>query len=149
MSRRTGWVGAGVLAAAVFAAAPVAAKEYQVAMLDRGPDGAMVFSPGFVKVAPGDTVRFVPRDKGHNAESVTQLTPKGAPTVKGKINEEVVVRFQTPGLYGFKCFPHFGMGMVSLVQVGAATNRADFTKQAQSVPPFAKARLNKYLAQVR
>lgn len=137
------------LASVLAASAPASAKEYKVAMLDRGPDGAMVFSPGFVKVAPGDTVRFLPRDKGHNAESIAQLTPKGAATFKGAVNQELVVRFSTPGLYGYKCFPHFGMGMVGVVQVGTATDVAGFTKSAQTVPPFAKARLNKYLSQVR
>lgn len=136
------------LASVLAAGAPASAKEYRVAMLDRGPEGAMVFSPAFVKVAPGDTVRFVPRDTGHNAESVPQLTPKGAAAFKGGINQELVVRFSLPGLYGYKCFPHFGMGMVGLVQVGTPTDVAGFTKSAQAVPPFAKARLNKYLSQV-
>ena len=35
---------------------------------EQGQDGAvMVFEPAFVKIAPGDTVKFVATDKGHNA----------------------------------------------------------------------------------
>jgi len=30
------------------------------------------------------------------------------------------VAFTEPGLYGIKCLPHYAMGMVMLVQVGAA-----------------------------
>ena len=38
----------------------------------------MVFEPSFVKIAPGDTVRFVSTDKGHNAETIKGMLPEGA-----------------------------------------------------------------------
>ncbi|MBS0240106.1 MAG: pseudoazurin [Proteobacteria bacterium] len=82
----------------------------------------MAFEPGFLKVEPGDTVKFVPTDKGHNAESVDKVWPEGVPQVKGDFSKEVVFSAAKDGLYVFKCLPHFGMGMVALVQVGKPVN---------------------------
>jgi pseudoazurin len=137
-----------ILAGLSLAAAPASAKEYQVRMLNKGSDGRlMVFEPAFVKVAPGDTVRFVPADKGHNAESLPGMLPAGAAPFKGKINEELVVRFGKAGLYGYKCLPHAGMGMVGLVQVGAATNRAQAATAA--VPGLGKKKMGELLTKVQ
>jgi len=109
----------------------------------------MAFAPGFVRIAPGDTVRFVPKDKSHNAESLPQLTPQGAAKFKGAINQELVVRFDKPGLYGFKCLPHLFMGMVGLIQVGAPVNRAAVVAEVAKLPPVARKRMTAYLAQVK
>ena len=136
-------------ALAAVAASPAAAKEWQVAMVNRSPEGAMSFYPAYVKIAPGDSVRFVARDKSHNAESIAKLTPAGAALFKGKLNQDVVVRFVKPGLYGYKCLPHLGMGMVGLVQVGSAVNAAPFRAGLASLPPLARNRLIADLKRVR
>jgi pseudoazurin len=110
-----------ILAAAAllaFAAAPAMAANFEVHMLNKGADGAMVFEPALTKVAVGDTVTFIPTDKGHNAETLKEILPEGAETFKGAMGKEVVVTFTQPGAYGVKCAPHFGMGMVALVVVG-------------------------------
>ena len=44
----------------------------------------MVFEPALVKVAPGDTVKFVATDKGHNAETIKGMLPDGARDVRRK-----------------------------------------------------------------
>ena len=99
-------------------------------MLNKGSDGApMVFEPSFVKIAPGDTVKFIATDKSHNAEGIAGMLPEGTQPFVGKMNEDVVVKFDQPGLYGVKCKPHYGMGMVGLVVVGAPTNE----QQAKAV----------------
>ena len=141
---------AAALAAATLAASPAAAKEHQVKMLNKGSDGKlMVFEPAFIKVAPGDTVKFLATQKGHNAESVAGMAPAGTPAFKGKINEEIVVRFSKPGVYGYKCLPHVGMGMVGVVQVGNASNKAAATAAAQKLPGIGKKRMNELLAQAK
>jgi pseudoazurin len=113
-----------VLAAALAlgAAAPALAAEVEVKMLDRGAAGMMVFEPALVKIAPGDTVRFVPTAKGHNVETIAGMLPDDAEPIAGKINQEVVVSFGQAGVYGIKCKPHYGMGMVGLIVVGDAGN---------------------------
>ncbi|HLJ71666.1 MAG TPA: pseudoazurin [Roseiarcus sp.] len=109
------------IAAAAFSLAASAA-EVQVKMLNKGADGAFVFEPALVKIAPGDTIRFVPTDKGHNVESIAGMIPEGAAPFSGKMGEETVVVFEKPGVYGYKCKPHYPMGMVGLVVVGAPGN---------------------------
>ncbi|MGO6834345.1 pseudoazurin, partial [Rhizobium ruizarguesonis] len=56
-------VPAAVAAVLVASAAPSMAADHQIQLLNKGADGVMVFEPGFVKIAPGDTVTFVPTDK--------------------------------------------------------------------------------------
>ena len=67
-------------------------------MLNKGKDGAMVFEPAGVKIAAGDTVTFIPTDKGHNAESIKGMIPDGATEFKGKnvlIVDDSIVRGTT------------------------------------------------------
>ena len=47
-------------AAAIALASPAAAADHVVKMLNKGKAGTMVFEPALVKVAPGDTVTFIP-----------------------------------------------------------------------------------------
>src|SRR5882757_2995438 len=113
------------------------AAEVEVKMLNRGGDGAaMVFEPALVKVAPGDTVKFVATDKGHNAETIKGMLPADAAPFVGKSGEDVAVTFDKPGVYGVKCLPHYGMGMVAMVVVGTPTN----LDEAKAVPQVGKAK---------
>jgi pseudoazurin len=130
-------------------AAPASAKQWEVKMLNKGATGAMVFEPAFIKIAPGDTVKFVASDKSHNAESIPGLIPAGAAPFKGKMNEDVVVPFSTPGLYAYKCMPHMGMGMVGLVEVKSAGNKDAVAVGTGKLPALAKAKFEKLLLQAK
>ena len=112
------------LAVAIFSlvAGPALAANHEVQMLNKGAEGAMVFEPDFVSAAPGDTIRFVPTDKGHNVETIKGMTPEGAEPFKSKFNEEFTVTLDKEGIYGVKCAPHYGMGMVALIEVGEPVN---------------------------
>ena len=124
------------------------AAEHEVRMLNKGPEGQpMQFDPAFLKIEPGDTVTFVPTDKGHNSESILEMIPEGAETWKGKINEEITVTFDVEGIYGYKCMPHFGLGMVGLIQVGDSTENLDSAETAK-LPGKAKTRMAELIAQV-
>ena len=114
----------GAAAAAVLAV-PAAAKDVTVHMLNKGKAGMMVFEPALVKIAPGDTVTFVPTDKSLNVESIPGMIPAGAKPFKSAMSQPLKVTFNQAGVYGFKCMPHYAMGMVGLVVVGnAGTNLA-------------------------
>lgn len=126
---------AGVAAAMAMAGGAMAA-EVEVRMLNKGVEGLMVFEPALVKIAPGHTIRFVSTDKGHNAETIKGMLPDGVSSVVGKLGEDIEVKFEQPGVYGFKCAPHYGMGMVALVVVGTPANE----EQARAVPQIGKAR---------
>lgn len=128
-------VAAAVLAAVAMAGGATAA-EIEVKMLNRGAEGVMVFEPALIKVAPGDTVKFVSTDKGHNAETVKGMLPDGGNTFVGKMGEDVAVKFDQAGIYGVKCAPHYGMGMVAMVVVGTPANE----EQAKAVPQTGKAK---------
>lgn len=98
------------------------AADHQVQMLNKGDKGTMVFQPDYIVAAPGDTVTFVPTDKSHDAESIKGMLPEGAAPFKGKMNEQITVTLEEEGVYGIKCTPHYGMGMVALVVVGNPVN---------------------------
>jgi pseudoazurin len=110
------------LAVMTVAAGPLLAAEVEVKMLNKGAEGPMVFEPSLVKIAPGDVVKFVPADKGHNVETIKGMLPEGAEPFAGKMSEEIKVTFDKPGIYGFRCKPHYGMGMVGLIVVGDPAN---------------------------
>lgn len=98
------------------------AENFEVQMLNKGTDGAMVFEPAFVKAAVGDTVTFMSTDKGHNVEGIEGMLPAGVAAFKSKAGDDYVLTISAEGVYGVKCTPHYTMGMVALIQAGAATN---------------------------
>lgn len=117
------------------------AEEHVVQMLNKGEKGSMVFQPNYVQAAPGDTIKFVPTDKTHNAESIKDMIPDGAEPFKGKPSEEITVTLTKEGVYGVKCAPHYGMGMVALIVVGKPVNlaAAEAVKQmGKAKPAFAE-----------
>jgi len=123
--------------ALLMSASMAPAAEVEVKMLNKGTDGGlMVFEPSLVKIAPGDTVKFVAADKTHNAETVKGMLPEGATPFAGKMSENVSVTFDKPGVYGVKCMPHYAMGMVALVVVG----KPDNVDQAKAIPQSGKAK---------
>lgn len=144
---RAKWTAAAALLASMIQ--PALAKNYQVKMLNKGAEGAMVFEPALVKLAPGDSVTFVPTDKAHNAQSLPNMIPTGAAAFQGKINQQFTVVFSTPGVYVYKCLPHYFMGMVGVVQVGKPANLTDVIAGIAKTPPNAKARLAKLIARVK
>lgn len=109
---------ASVLASTLLCANSALADIHEVKMLNRGAGGAMVYEPDYLKIAPGDTVKFLPTQSGHNAASITELLPAGAEAFKSKINQPLEQTFNVPGLYGIQCIPHVAMGMVMLIEVG-------------------------------
>ena len=123
-------------AAVLVMAGGARAAEVEVKLLNKGADGVMVFEPAFVKIAPGDSVKFVSTDKGHNAESIKGMLPEGAAPFVGKNNEDIAVKFEQEGVYGVKCLPHYGMGMVGMIVVGNPGN----IDQAKAVPQVGKAK---------
>lgn len=136
----------GVAIARGAPAAP-AARTYTVKMLNRGAAGIMVFDTSILRIKPGESVTFVPADMGHNAESIPGMVPAGAQPFKGAMNKPLTVTFTRPGVYGFKCAPHYSMGMVGVVVVGAPTNLAQ--AKAVNQPGRAKQVMTGLLATVR
>ncbi|MTH34406.1 pseudoazurin [Paracoccus limosus] len=138
-----------ITAAALAAlAGPALAADHQVQMLNKGADGMMVFEPAFVQAEVGDTVTFVPKDKGHDVASLPGMLPEGVSDFESKLNEQYVLTLDKPGLYGVKCKPHFPMGMVALIQAGPDAPNYDALATGK-LPNKARARMDAELAQVK
>lgn len=100
---------------------------HEIRMLNKSetdPKKKMVFDPSFVLAASGDCIKFIPTSKGHNAETIKGMIPKGAKKFKSIINKELTVKLEIEGLYGIKCKPHYQMGMIALIQVGEVSENA-------------------------
>ena len=135
--------------AAALMAAPVSAKDIIVKMKNQGAAGAMVFEPAFVKASVGDTVRFVPTDMSHNAETIPGMLPDGVAPSIGGMNKEFVLTVAKPGVYGVKCKPHYSMGMVALVQAGNGPSANLVAAKGVKLPPFAAKRMTPMLASAK
>ena len=123
------------------------AAEHEVQMLNKGPDGQRNwFEPAVLRIEPGDTIKFVPTDKGHNSASV--VIPEGAEAWNGKLSKETAVTLTVPGLYSYKCTPHFGLGMVGLIVVGDPSVNLDAVA-AGKYPGKAKTVLSDLLREVK
>lgn len=110
------------LALAAALATPAFAADFEVKMLNKGAEGAMVFEPALTRIQPGDTVTFVAASKGHNAETVPGMFPEGFEPFKSAIGKDFTFTFEEAGAYGIRCTPHYGMGMVALIVVGEPKN---------------------------
>ena len=131
---------ASAAALALLTGSAAFAEMHEVKMLNKGPDGEiMVFEPSFLQVAPGDTVKFLATDRGHNAEILDGLVPEGAEGFEGRINEEIEVTLDSAGLYGVQCKPHYAMGMVMTIAVGEVEAVPDDFLEGR-IPPRAKER---------
>jgi pseudoazurin len=130
------------------AASAALAAEHEIKIKNTNGKGKfMVFEPDFLKVAPGDTVKFVLVDKNHNAEAIKDVWPEGVEPLKGEMNSDAEFVAEKPGYYGIKCLPHYTMGMVALIVVGEPTNKAQL--DAFSAPGGAKKRWAELAAQAQ
>ncbi|MEL6317633.1 MAG: pseudoazurin [Pseudomonadota bacterium] len=111
------------------------AAEHEIQMLNKSEatGDRMVYEPAFIEVAVGETVTWRAADKGHNVEFIKDGVPDGVEGFKSKINKEVSYTFETPGVYFYKCTPHFGMGMVGMIVVGGDTSNLEAASSARFV----------------
>jgi pseudoazurin len=101
---------------------PALAADTTVEMLNKRDDGAkMVYSEDITRIDVGDTITWVPTSKGHNVEFIAGPDGWKAPR-KSKLNKEVEMTFDTPGVYVYQCSPHKTMGMIAIVVVGDGDN---------------------------
>lgn len=130
------------------------AAEHAMRMIGEGPDGDMAFEPNFIHAAPGDTIRFVPVDGYHNAQTIATgtargLFPEGAAPFKGAIGEDFSVTLTVEGVYPVICKSHYAVGMVALVVVGPMPERAALEKAVAGPHPLkAKAAFANILAAI-
>lgn len=113
---------AGMAGLATLGAVPARASGtiHDIQMLNTDPSDParkMVFSPRLLAIEPGDTLRFLPTNPGHNSQTINGMVPDGAEGWRSVLNREFEVQLTVPGFYGYVCLPHQAMGMVGLVVV--------------------------------
>ena len=109
------------------------ANAMTIEMLNKDDAGnKMVYSEELAKVDVGETITWVPTDKGHNVEMIAG--PDGAELPKkSKNGKEVSMTFEVPGIYYYWCTPHKGMGMIGLVVVGGDVSNKDVIAKAKAL----------------
>ena len=119
-----------------------------IEMLNKAPDSneRQVFDPPVVQVEPGTEIVFQATDKGHNSEANKDMIPEGVEPWKGKINEEISITLDTPGVYGYHCTPHQLAGMVGLILVGEVTQEQIDAAREVRTRGKAKTRYEEYFA---
>lgn len=126
---------------------PALAETWEVKMYNRNEHGSMIYEPEYLKIAPGDSVKFVKSHPGHNAATIEGMIPEGAEPFKSKINEEdFTISLPVEGSYAIKCSPHYGMGMVMLIEVG---ENAPAPVLTDDMPKRARERFEKIIAENR
>ena len=121
--------------------------EIEVKMLNKSADGEkMVFEPMLIIAEKGDTVTFLPTEKGHMAASMKGMLPDGIKKFKGKVNKKISIVVSEDGLYGIKCTPHYANGMIAVIAVGEVN--ADGFLEGQKIPKKAKKRFEAILAEL-
>ena len=128
-------------------AAPALAEDMTIDMLSKRDDGAkMVFSEDIARIDVGDTITWNPKSKGHNVEFIAGPEDWELPK-KSKMNKEVAITFDTPGIYVYQCTPHKMMGMMALVIVAEDTSNLDDIK-AMKLRGKSKKKIKKLLREL-
>ena len=116
-------------------------------MLNKRDDGArMVYSEDISQIDIGDTITWVATAKGHNVEFIAGPDGWALPK-KSKMNKEVSITFDTPGIYYYVCTPHKTQGMIALIVVGGDTSNKDAIAGAKAIGK-SKQRLAELLGQI-
>ena len=74
------------------------------------------YSLEIAKINVGDTIEWLPKNRGHNVEFLAGPDMNALPP-KSKLNSLHSVIFELPGVYLYQCTPHGNMGMLGLVVV--------------------------------
>ena len=82
------------------------------------------FSIEVANIGVGDTVEWLPKNKGHNVEFLAGPDMADLPP-KSNMNELYSVLFERPGVYLYGCTPHLNVGMLGLIVVGNDLHNID------------------------
>lgn len=82
---------------------------------------AVQFVSAFVFIEPGDKVSWEGMN-GHNVETIDELVPEGTEKINTTIGDDVTLTFDQPGIFVYKCTPHWGARMGGVIMVGQPEN---------------------------
>ena len=75
------------------------------------------YSIEVARIEVGDTINWLPINKGHNVEFIKGGVPDGVDKFRSKYNVDTEYKFTIPGIYAYWCTPHKNMGMIGFVVV--------------------------------
>ena len=75
------------------------------------------YSIEVARIEVGDTIEWLPKNKGHNVEFIAGPNMDALPE-NSDLDVGHVVTFYSPGVYLYQCTPHGNMGMLGLIVVG-------------------------------
>ena len=132
---------------------PAFSADHTVEMLSSSNGQMMVFKPAVLQINPGDTVTWKATNPGHNTASINEMSPDSSLQWDGKINEELKITFTKEGVYGYKCTPHYILGMVGIVSVGDNTTNlsaaSEYASEAEKKFATNKDRFTKYINELK
>ena len=132
---------------------PAFSADHTVEMLSSSNGQMMVFKPAVLQINPGDTVTWKATNPGHNTASINEMSPDSSLQWDGKINEELKITFTKEGVYGYKCTPHYILGMVGIVSVGDNTTNlsaaSGYAADAEKKFATNKDRFSKYINELK
>ncbi len=132
---------------------PSFAADHTIKMLSSSNGQMMVFEPAVLKIKAGDTVTWKATNPGHNTASIKEMSPDQSLEWNGKINEELKITFTKEGVYGYKCTPHYILGMVGIIAVGDnmgnLSTASEFAIAEEKKFATNKDRFSKYLNDVK
>ena len=82
------------------------------------------YSIEVAKINIGDTIEWLPKNKGHNVEFLAGPNMKTLPK-KSELDVNHRITFDLPGVYLYQCTPHGNMGMLGLIIVGNNIDNLD------------------------
>lgn len=75
------------------------------------------FDPAFVYIDAGQSVSWT-NMAGHNVELIEAMMPEGAEYFMSTLGDDISHTFDVPGIYIYKCTPHWGARMGGGIVVG-------------------------------
>tara|TARA_B100000035_G_scaffold287632_1_gene272728 strand:- start:1180 stop:1629 length:450 start_codon:yes stop_codon:yes gene_type:complete len=142
-----------LLAVMLVIALPAMSEDHTVEMLSSSNGEMMVFKPAVLKIQPGDTVTWKATNPGHNTASIDAMTADNSLQWNGKINEELTITFTKEGVYGYKCTPHYILGMVGIIAVGDnlknLANASEFAATEEKKFATNKERFSSYINKLK
>ena len=91
------------------------------------------YSKEILHIEAGDTVEWLPTNKGHNVEFI--MSPQmGSLPKKSKMNEFYSMIFEEPGIYVYGCTPHLNTGMLGIIVVDNDFHNIEYTNEIDLSP---------------
>lgn len=82
------------------------------------PEEVYRFSPDYLWIEPGDSIRFLNSTGNHTVTSMEGMWPEGADYIDIEHQPVAKIVLEKPGIYGFRCKVHGRHGMYALIVVG-------------------------------